>query len=192
MRAELAGRLRRGVAACGVILAGSAMLAACTPGPPTPLFLPRPAPPPAPPPPLPPLPVEQITPVPVAPRLPLDEDPLARFPPGDNVTLIAADVDIRALLPVLAEAAGLSIVMGPEVRGRITVNLVDVPALEAIRVVMEEAELMIAPPPLRAPWGPVVFYTLPVQVQTADRELLRARFGVSGEMADWIVRNQVW
>lgn len=142
---------------------------------------------------LPPLTVEQLAadslsavPAPVAPA-----DPLARFPAGETITLSAVDVDVRALLPALAEAADLSLVMGPEVTGRVSVNLIDVPALEALAVVLEEAGLMIAPEPLVAPWGPVVFYVLPVNILEADLELIRARYRVSHEMARWIVETRL-
>lgn len=118
-------------------------------------------------------------------------DPLARFPAGETITLSAVDVDVRALLPALAEAADLSLVMGPEVTGRVSVNLIDVPALEALAVVLEEADLMIAPEPLVAPWGPVVFYVLPVNILEADLELIRARYRVSHEMAQWIVETRL-
>ena len=159
-----------------------------------PLFGPRPTASPEPEPSsLPPLPIEQIAPQPSAAR-PIAiarDNPLARFPPGETVTLSAVDVDVRALLPALAEAADLSLVMGPEVQGRVTVNLVDVPALEALEVVLTEADLMIAEAPVVAPWGPAVFYTLPVNVWTAGEELIRIRYRVSEEMARWIVETQL-
>ena len=152
---------------------------------------PPPEPPPPPAPELPPLPVEQITIQPLPDPVPLDLDPLAGHPPGDMVTLSAIDVDVRALLPVLAEAAGLSLVLDPEVEGRVSVNLVDVPALEALRMVLQQADLSIASPPLTAPWGPVVFYVLPVDVRVADAELIQRRFLVSPEMAQWIVEIRI-
>lgn len=140
--------------------------------------------------PLPPLPVEPMMPGPGAAR-PLPPDPLAGREPGRNVTLAAVDVDVRALLPALAEAADLSLVMGPEVQGRVTVNLVDVPALEAMRLVLEAAGLMIAPPPLTSPWGPAVFYAIPINIDTAHRDLIRTRFRVSEELTDWLLANRL-
>lgn len=177
---------RRSFAAFAALLLAAAALSACVR---QPIFQP---PPPAPE--LPPLPVEQITPAALAPR-PIDAeplaDPLAGFAPGETITLSAVDVDIRALLPALAEAANLSLVMGPEVQGRVSVNLIEVPALDALGVVLAEADLMIAPAPLVAPWGPAVFYTLPVNVWTADEEVLRRRYRLTPEMARWIVENQL-
>lgn len=159
-----------------------------------PLFGPRPAPEPeVDPPPLPILPVEQIAPEAFSERAigTPPTSPLAAFDPGETITLSAVDVDVRALLPALAEAADLSLVMGPEVQGRVTVNLVDVPALEALEVVLTEADLMIAEAPVTAPWGPAVFYTLPVNIWTAGEDLIRIRYRVSEEMARWIVETQL-
>ena len=142
---------------------------------------------------LPSLPVQQIGPATesVVTISPAPADPSASFGTGETVTLSAVDVDIRALLPVLAEAAELSLVLGPEVAGRVTVNLIDVPALDAIAAVLEEAELMFAPAPLATPWRPVVFYILPVNIWEAELELIRARYRVSEEMARWIVQSRM-
>lgn len=111
--------------------------------------------------------------------------------PARAVTLTAANVDVRALLPALAEAAEVSLVMGPEVEGRVTVNFVDVPADEAIRLVLAEAGLMIEQPPFQAPWAPVVFYALPVNIDTAEPDLLRARYHITAEMAQWLVDTRI-
>ena len=111
--------------------------------------------------------------------------------PVRSVTLTAANADVRALLPALAEAAHLSLVMGPQVEGRVTVNLVDVPADEALRLVLAEAGLMIEQPPFRSPWAPVVFYALPINVDTAEPELMRERYRISTEMAEWLVDARV-
>jgi hypothetical protein len=111
--------------------------------------------------------------------------------PTRSVTLTAANVDVRALLPALAEAAEVSLVMGPQVQGRVTVNFVDVPADEAIRLVLAEAGLMIEQPPVRSPWAPVVFYALPINVDTAEPDLMRARYHITAEMAQWLVDTRI-
>jgi hypothetical protein len=110
---------------------------------------------------------------------------------GAPITLSAVDSDVRAILPLLAEAADLSLVMGPEVQGRVTMELVDVPALDAIALVLEAVGLSVVPTPLRSPWPPVVFYNLPISIDIADRELIRERFGVSVELAQWLVDNRL-
>lgn len=154
-----------------------------------------PPPPPPAPAPLPPLPPEALAPPPAppgrAPRTPAVPDPLADFPPGRPVTLSASAVDVRTLLPALAEAAGLSLVLGPDIQGRLSLNLVEVPAMEALRLVLLEAGLFVAAGPPEAPYGPVIYYVLPVDIETASAELIQARFGVSAEMARWIVESRV-
>src|SRR5690606_16834657 len=118
--------------------------------------------------PLPPLPVQPAPAPAPAPPAPGASDPLSRFPPGEPVTLSARDVDIRALLPALAEAAGLSIVLGPDIQGRVSVNLIAVPAVEALELVLAEAGLAVASGPPAPPFGQVVFYTLPVDIEQAS------------------------
>lgn len=128
----------------------------------------------------------------IAPDAPFETSPLpeaeqAALERGERVSLTAVDTDLRALLAALAEAAGVNLVVGPEVEGRVTVHLQDVRAREALRTVIRESGLMITEP-LRAPWGPVVFYTRPVNIDDADASTIQERFGVSAEVADFIVR----
>lgn len=119
------------------------------------------------------------------------DDPLARLPLGEPVTLSATSVDIPALLVALGESLGISLVVDPEVEGRITVNFQDVPAREALRVVLAQAELFVAAGPPRVPWAPVVFYALPTDIETASVETIQARFKVTCAMAEFIVRSRV-
>lgn len=141
---------------------------------------PAPRPPPAPEP-LPPLRVEQLADPAQPPR------PGERVDRGPRVTLTAADTDVRALMVMLAEAAGVSLVVGPEVTGRVTVRFEDVPARDALEEVIRATGHMVAQP-LRAPWGPTVFYVVPINVDHADAATIQARFGVSQELARFLVR----
>jgi type II secretory pathway component GspD/PulD (secretin) len=129
--------------------------------------------------PLPPLRVEQVAEPGAAPAVAAER--------GERVTLAATDTELRALLTVLAEGAGVNLVVGPEVQGRVTVRLEDVPARDALEEVIRATGLMIVEP-LRAPWGPTVFYVVPVNVNEADAALIQARFGVSPELARFLVR----
>ena len=139
---------------------------------------------------LPALPVPQITMQgPAARNVPAD-DPFAGISSLQTVTLRAQDVDVRALLMALAEAAGLSLVVDPGIEGRMTVHLMDVPAVDALREVLAAADLSVATPPPAAPWGPVVFYALPVDIDVASAELIQERFGVSEQVARWIVQSR--
>ena len=149
-------------------------------------------PPPAAIPDLPPLSVQPAVPAPAArPPVPLPAaDPLSAYPPGPPITLSARNVDVRALLLVLAETAGVSLVIDPTIEGRVTVNFVNVPAIEALRSVLAQSELGIAYGPPAVPLAPVVFYIVPVDIDQASAELIEERFGVSPEMARWIVANR--
>jgi type II secretory pathway component HofQ len=127
---------------------------------------------------------EAIAPVPV----PAAE--LAALERGERITLTAQDAELRALLAALAQAAGVSLVVSPEVQGRITVHLEDVAAREALETVIRESGHMIAEP-LTAPWGPVVFYVRPGNIETMTAAEIQAHFGVSEALARFIVRARV-
>lgn len=118
-------------------------------------------------------------------------DPLANLPPGNPITLAARNVDVRVLLLSLAEQAGISLVLDPTINSRVTVNFTDVPALDALRAVLAAAQLSVASGPPEPLHGPVVFYTVPVDVELASAELIQSRFRVSPEVARWIVENQL-
>lgn len=138
----------------------------------------RPLPPRAPEP-LPPLPVEQLGTgrVYVAPGTGLQT----------RVTLTAVNQDVRILLPALAAAAGVSLVFGPDVRGRVSVHLVDVPAHEALQAVIDAAGLSIDNPAAMRPFGPNVFRFPLLNINTATVEEIKARFNVSTRIAETIV-----
>lgn len=109
----------------------------------------------------------------------------------NRITLTATNANVRELLPVLAGAAGISLVMGSDVRGRVSVNLRDVPAMDALRAVIEEAELTVGMNGIPIPFGPVVFYELPVNINTASAVTIKERFDVSTVVAEWIVRARI-
>ena len=102
------------------------------------------------------------------------------------MTLRAVDADIRSLLVAVAQVAGVNLVLAPEVRGRITVTLEDVPAREALDAVMEAAGLS-SPAALRVPWGPTVFFDAPVRLDTLSAGAVARRFDVSAKLAGWVV-----
>ncbi len=65
----------------------------------------------------------------------------------------------------------------------------DVPAVEALRTVIEFAGLGIEGPP-ESPWSPPQFRQYPVNINVADSTVIRARFGVSSKLAAWIVSSR--
>ena len=111
--------------------------------------------------------------------------------PDRLITLTATNVSVRELLPLLAEAADIDLVLAPEVEGRVSVQFRNVPAAEALDAVLSQAGLGSPPPPLTVPWIPaVVFYELPVNVNTADALTLQRRFGISAAAAEMIVASR--
>ena len=106
----------------------------------------------------------------------------------NRISLTATNADVRELIPVLAQAAGISLVMTPDVRGRVNVYLRDVTALDALRAVIKQAGLTIGEDEIPQPFPPAVFYNLPVNINTASASVIKARFAVSDSIARWIVR----
>lgn len=109
---------------------------------------------------------------------------------GERITLTATGSDVRILLLALADAAGVNLVLAPEVQGRVNVHFEDVPAMDALNRLIGETGYMITTP-ITPPWGPTVFYPVAVNVNEADAAMIRARFGVSEELARFIVRARV-
>lgn len=122
--------------------------------------------------------------------VPLPEETVEVRAVGERVTLTAVGTDLRSLLAVLAEAAGVNLVVGPAVEGRVTAHLDDVPAREALDRVVAETGYMIVRP-LAAPFPHTVFYVVPVNVNEANAATIQARFGVSAEVARFIVESRV-
>jgi len=143
---------------------------------------------------LPNIPVYEITPTDTAGII------ITRAPAGDSVTalratkfvsLTASNAEARTLLLWLAQQAGVSLVVAPDVTARVSVSFTNVTAGEAMRAIMAEAGLSVVVSGLESPWPPVVFYQVPVNINQANAETIVARFGVTLEMAKWIVENRV-
>lgn len=117
-------------------------------------------------------------------------DPWSDLGATRRVTLTANGADVRTLLLWLAREAGVSIVVSPDVSARVSVSFNDVPAAEAIRAIMAEARLSVLTSALQSPWPAVVFYRLPVNVNTASPQVIAASFGVSDDLAKWIVESR--
>jgi hypothetical protein len=117
-------------------------------------------------------------------------DPLTELGATRRVSLTANNADARTLLLWLAQQAGVSLVVAPDVSARVSVNFNDVPAYEAMRAIIAETGLSLLTSGLRSPWPPVVFFHLPVNINEVNAEAIVARFGVSMEMAKWIVESR--
>jgi len=160
------------------IAAGVALACAGCMVQPAPAPAPRRAPPPVPMRELPPLPIESTVDAAVVP---------VRSQSG-RITITSTNTDIRELLPLLASAAGVNLVMGPDVRGKVSVRFQDVPAIDALEAVIEQAGLTVGGTAPRAPWAKPVFYDLPVNVNYASETTLRSRFDITPELAHWVVK----
>jgi hypothetical protein len=56
---------------------------------------------------------------------------------GRKITLDFKDADIRNILRLIAEVSDLNIVIGNEVKGRVTIKLVEVPWEQALEVILQ-------------------------------------------------------
>jgi hypothetical protein len=117
-------------------------------------------------------------------------DPLAELGATRRVSLTANSADARALLLWLAQQAGVSIVVSPDVNARVSISFNNIPAGEAMRAVLAQAGLSILAPSPGSPWPPVVFHQLPVNINEATAATIAERFGVSTAMAQWIVESR--
>jgi hypothetical protein len=121
---------------------------------------------------------------------PSSRDPLTELGAVKRVSLTANNADAKTLLLWLARESGVSLVVAPDVTGRVSVTFNNVPAHEAMRAIIAEAGLSLLTTGLQHPWPPVVFHDPPVNINDADVDALMARFGVSLEMAKWIVESR--
>jgi len=60
---------------------------------------------------------------------------------GRKITLDFKDADIRNILRLIAEVSDLNIVIGNEVKGRVTIKLVEVPWEQALEVILQSQSL---------------------------------------------------
>jgi hypothetical protein len=147
--------------------------------------------------PLPPISVYEITPTQDSTRVTVSRvpeatprDPLAALGATRRVTLNASNADARTLLLWLAQEARVSLVVAPDVTSRVSVNFENVQAHDAMRAIMAEAGLSVLTTPRQPNWPPVVFYHMPVNVNEVSAEGIMERFGVSAEMAQWMVESR--
>jgi hypothetical protein len=105
---------------------------------------------------------------------------------GPRISVRAIDADARALLVGIAAQAGINMVVSSDVNRRVSLTLNDVPAIQAIQEIAVAANLTVATPEDRA-LPAIVYYQLPVNVNSASAETIAKRFGVSDALAKWIV-----
>lgn len=111
---------------------------------------------------------------------------------GERVTIDThgRDIDVRDALQFLADRGGLSLVYSPDINRRIRLKLTAVPVSQALHAVLSLAGLTletVGGPERPAPTTSVVFYQLPVNVDSLSVDAIMKRFGVSRDVADMIV-----
>jgi hypothetical protein len=112
-----------------------------------------------------------------------------RVAPRPRVTITADNADAREVFLAIGRTAGVNVVVSPDVRTRVTANLVDVPADQAIQAIADVLGLSILLPP--APGlATIVFHQAAVNVNSASAKEIADRFGVSAEMARLLVESQ--
>lgn len=100
------------------------------------------------------------------------------------------DIDVRDALQFLADHGGLSLVYSPDINRRIRLKLTDVPVAQALQAVLSTAGLTletVGGPGRPTPTTVVVFYQLPVNVDSLSVDAIMKRFGVSRDVATMIV-----
>jgi type IV pilus assembly protein PilQ len=60
---------------------------------------------------------------------------------GHKISLDFVDADIKNILELIAEVSGLNIVVGDNVRGRVTIRLLEVPWDQALEVILQSQSL---------------------------------------------------
>ena len=106
-----------------------------------------------------------------------------------RVTITADNADAREVLLAIARVGEIDVVVSSEVRTRVTAHLIDVPAEQAIQAIADVSGLGVMRPD--APGSAtVVFFQPPVNVNRARAETVASRFGVSRELATFVVETQ--
>lgn len=107
-----------------------------------------------------------------------------------QVETYGREVDVRDILTFLGQRAGLRFVYAPEINKKIRVSMNDVPLSLAISTVLSLANLTLEGsnvPGRRPLTTSVVFYELPVNVDSLSVDAIMKRFGVGRAVAEMLV-----
>jgi hypothetical protein len=144
---------------------------------------------------LPPVPVAALTDLPTlapaAPQsaMPLGIEPLPARP--EKLITLTGEWDVRLALEEIARAAGYSLSVSPKiVPKKVRLSLVNVPAPDALKAVLDAGQLTLGTGQgPKVPWNPsVVFYQLPVNVDSLSVDAIMKRFGISRDLAEMMVQ----
>ncbi len=105
-------------------------------------------------------------------------------------------VDVRIPLRMIAADGHYGLVVPPEVNKKIAITIDSVPVSVALREVLQAAGLGLVPTQTQRPRLPydttVVFYQLPVNVDSLSADAIVKRFGVGRDIAELIVLSRIW
>jgi hypothetical protein len=115
--------------------------------------------------------------------------------PEPRVTLITGDhdMDVKQALEYISRRGGYGLALSPNLKTRVRLNLVDVPVSEALQAVLAQANLTLAGSNggVTVAWNPsIVFFQLPINVDSVSVVVMMKRFGVSRELAEVIIKSR--
>lgn len=104
-----------------------------------------------------------------------------------------AEIDVRQALSFIASHSGISLIYSPEINKKVRLQLIDVPVSDALQAVLAVAGLTLesTTPKARAIGNSsVVFYELPVNVDSLSADAIMKRFGVGRAIAELLVQGR--
>lgn len=123
--------------------------------------------------------------------------PLSRPGAGmeEHVTIDThgAEIDVRQALSFIASHSGISLVYSPEINKKVRLQLIDVPVSDALQAVLAVAGLTLestTPKTRGTGSSSVVFYELPVNVDSLSADAIMKRFGVGRVIAELLVQGR--
>jgi hypothetical protein len=143
-------------------------------------------------PPPPDLPSSQLA-APVIVPVPRGSGATAAPEPRVDIDTHSRDEDVRPLLEFVGRAGGYRLVFPTTFDRRVRVSLTNVPVSVALATLLEAANLTLessTPAALPAATRGVVFYELPVNVDSLSADAIVKRFGVSLAIAEMIVTSR--
>jgi hypothetical protein len=112
--------------------------------------------------------------------------------PRVDIDTHSRDEDVRPLLEFVARAGGYRLVYPTNLNRRVRVSLTNVPVSVALSTLLQAADLTLesATPGTQPSIRPVVFYELPMNVDSLSADAIVKRFGVSPAVAEMIVTSR--
>jgi hypothetical protein len=101
--------------------------------------------------------------------------------------------DVRLVLAYLADQGKLSLIYSPEINKKVRLQLHDMPVSQALQAVLAASGLMLENlngAKTSEPTSSVVFYQLPVNVDSLSVEAIMKRFGVGRTAAELIFQSR--